>query len=28
MDFIDLALGLMAGVGHIVAASIKIKRER
>ena len=28
MDFIDLALGLMAGIGFIVAASIKIKRER
>lgn len=28
MDFIDLALGLMTGTGLIVAASIKIKRER
>lgn len=28
MDFIDLALGLMTGIGLIVAASIKIKRER
>lgn len=28
MDFIDLALGLMMGIGLIVAASIKIKRER
>jgi len=28
MDFIDLALGLMTGIGFIVAASIKIKRER
>ena len=28
MDFIDLALGLMKGIGLIVAASIKIKRER
>ena len=27
MDFIDLALGLMTGIGLIVAASIKIKRE-
>ena len=28
MDFIDLALGLMTGIGIIVAVSIKIKRER
>ena len=28
MDFIDLALGLMTGIGLIVAVSIKIKRER
>lgn len=28
MDFIDLALGLMTGIELIVAASIKIKRER
>ena len=28
MDFIVLALGLIAGIGLIVAASIKIKRER
>ena len=28
MDFIDLALGLLPGIGFIVAASIKIKRER
>ena len=28
LDFIDLALGLMTGIGFIVAASIKIKRER
>lgn len=28
MDFIVLALGLMTGIGFIVAASIKIKRER
>ena len=28
MDFIGLALGLMTGIGLIVAASIKIKRER
>ena len=28
MDFIDLALGLMTGIRLIVAASIKIKRER
>ena len=28
MDFIDLELGLMTGIGLIVAASIKIKRER
>lgn len=28
MDFIDLVLGLMTGIGLIVAASIKIKRER
>ena len=28
MDFIDLALGQMTGIGLIVAASIKIKRER
>ena len=28
MDFIDLALGPMTGIGLIVAASIKIKRER
>lgn len=28
MDFIDLALGLMTGIGFIVAVSIKIKRER
>ena len=28
MDFIDLALALMTGIGLIVAASIKIKRER
>lgn len=28
MDFIGLALGLMTGIGFIVAASIKIKRER
>ena len=28
MDFIDLALGLMTVIGFIVAASIKIKRER
>lgn len=28
MDFIDLALGLMTRIGLIVAASIKIKRER
>lgn len=27
-DFIDLALGLMTGIGLIVAVSIKIKRER
>lgn len=26
MDFIDLALGLMTGIGLIVAASIKITR--
>ena len=28
IDFIDLALGLMTGIGLIVAVSIKIKRER
>ena len=28
MDFIDLALGLMTGIRLIVAARIKIKRER
>ena len=28
MDFIDLALGIMTGIGLIVAVSIKIKRER
>ena len=28
MDLVDLALGLMTGIGLIVAASIKIKRER
>ena len=28
MDFIALALGLMTGIGLIVAVSIKIKRER
>lgn len=28
INFIDLALGLMTGIGLIVAASIKIKRER
>ena len=28
MEFIVLALGLMTGIGLIVAASIKIKRER
>ena len=28
MDFIDLALGLMTGIGLIVAVTIKIKRER
>lgn len=28
MDFIDPALGLMTGIGLIVAVSIKIKRER
>ena len=28
MDFIDLALGLMTGIGLSVAVSIKIKRER
>ena len=28
MDFIYLALGLMTGIGIIVAVSIKIKRER
>ena len=28
MDFIGLALGLMTGIGLIVAVSIKIKRER
>ena len=27
MDFIDLSLGLMTGIGLIVAVSIKIKRE-
>ncbi len=28
IDFIDLALGLMTGIGLIVASSIKIKREK
>lgn len=28
IDFIDLALGLMTGIGFIVASSIKIKREK
>ncbi len=28
IDFIDLVLGLMTGIGLIVASSIKIKREK
>lgn len=28
IDFIDLVLGLMTGIGLIVATSIKIEREK